>query len=97
MIYINQIKKCYRNYKTNEMKNNYFEKLKDAMEEQQEDYDIERAYPIVEGIVCPPRNLNTVRTNCSIWHDFGFYNVDELTSEPQQITPTTNNLIKVAL
>ena len=67
------------------------------MVEHKEDYDIEPAYPIVEGVIWPPRNLADVKNNCEIWKSFGFYNVDELTSEPQQITPTTNNLIKVAL
>ncbi len=60
------------------MKNAYFEKLKEAMEEHQEDYDIEPAYPIVEGVIWPPRNLADVKNNCEIWKSFGFYDPDDI-------------------
>ncbi|MBF8474306.1 hypothetical protein FMJ45_25590 [Klebsiella michiganensis] len=63
------------------MKNTYFEKLKEAMEEQQEDYDIEPAYPIVEGVIWPPRNLADVKNNCEIWKSFGFYDPDDMPTE----------------
>ncbi|EMQ1182345.1 hypothetical protein R9W25_000107 [Klebsiella variicola] len=64
---------------------NYFEQLKKAMEIDQEDYDIEPAFPIVEGIVWPPRNLEDVKNNCEIWRSYEFYDPDAIESKSSNV------------
>ena len=61
------------------MNSNYFEKLKELNNLTTDNKEhIEPAYPVVDGVVWPPRNLKDVKNNCSIWREFGFYDPEEL-------------------
>lgn len=59
--------------------NHYFEKLKEQNDLSVDNgVSVEPQYPIVDGIVWPPRSLEDVKSNCSIWCEFGFFDPEEL-------------------
>lgn len=67
------------------MNHNYFEKLKELNDLNPDNKaDVEPAYPVVDGVVWPPRNLEDVINNCSIWREFGFFDPDELPNDTVQ-------------